>query len=109
VRFLVDAQLPPQLARWLTGAGHVAEHVADCGLTTADDLAIWSHAAEIGAVIVTKDEDFALRKAIGKAGPPVVWIRLGNTRGPELLRWFETMFPAVLAALERGETLVEID
>ncbi len=29
MRFLVDAQLPPALARWLAANGHAAEHVAD--------------------------------------------------------------------------------
>jgi len=38
----------------------------------------------------------------------VVWIRLPNTRRRELLAWFETVMPQILAALERGETLVEV-
>ncbi len=29
MRFLVDAQLPPVLARWLCEAGHDARHVED--------------------------------------------------------------------------------
>jgi len=29
VRFLVDAQLPPALARLIDGQGHEAEHVTD--------------------------------------------------------------------------------
>jgi len=32
MRFLIDARLPPALARWLTEQGHEAEHVFDCGL-----------------------------------------------------------------------------
>jgi predicted nuclease of predicted toxin-antitoxin system len=107
VRFLVDARLPPALARRIEGLGHSAEHVADCGLGTAADAAIRSYAASTGAVIITKDEDFAVRDALHK-GPPVVWVRLGNTRRVELLRRMEADLPAVVAALERGETLVEI-
>jgi predicted nuclease of predicted toxin-antitoxin system len=34
MRFLVDAQQPPALARWLTAAGHPSEHVADLGVAT---------------------------------------------------------------------------
>jgi predicted nuclease of predicted toxin-antitoxin system len=59
-------------------------------------------------VIITKDEDFAQRKVSTAAGPAVVWIRLPNTRRHELLEWFETIMPEILAALERGETLVEV-
>jgi predicted nuclease of predicted toxin-antitoxin system len=32
MRFLVDAQLPPALARWLAAQGHEAAHVGDLGL-----------------------------------------------------------------------------
>ncbi|MGM0984784.1 MAG: DUF5615 family PIN-like protein [Pseudomonadota bacterium] len=41
MRFLVDAQLPPALARWLTEQGHHAEHVADLKMEAASDAAIW--------------------------------------------------------------------
>jgi predicted nuclease of predicted toxin-antitoxin system len=88
--------------------GHEAEHVADRGLGTASDNAIWDYASTAGAVIVTKDEDFAQRKILQEGGPRVVWVRLLNTRRRELLLWFETMLPRVLEALERGETLIEI-
>jgi predicted nuclease of predicted toxin-antitoxin system len=42
VRFPVDAQLPPALARWLAEQGHAAEHVFDLGMAGADDKAIWA-------------------------------------------------------------------
>jgi predicted nuclease of predicted toxin-antitoxin system len=58
-------------------------------------------------VIVTKDEDFAVRRVL-EEGPAVVWVRTGNTRRAELLRRIEFDFSAIVAALERGETLVEI-
>ncbi len=109
MRFLVDAQLPPALARWLTSRGHEAEHVADSGLAAADDQTIWRYAATIdAAVLLSKDEDFALIRMLAQQGPAVVWIRLGNTRRGELLRWFEEMLPVVLAALDRGELLIEL-
>lgn len=34
---VVDAQLPPALARWLAGQGEAAEHLADLGLLSASD------------------------------------------------------------------------
>jgi predicted nuclease of predicted toxin-antitoxin system len=108
MRFLIDAQLPPALARWLAARGHDAEHVADRGLAGASDAAIWSCADAIGAAIVTKDEDFAQRKALNEGGPAIVWIRLPNTRRRDLLIWFESVLPQVLQALSRGETLIEI-
>ncbi|HSM28057.1 MAG TPA: DUF5615 family PIN-like protein [Thioalkalivibrio sp.] len=35
MRFLVDAQLPPALARWLSAQGCPADHVADLGMEAA--------------------------------------------------------------------------
>jgi predicted nuclease of predicted toxin-antitoxin system len=96
------------LARWLTAAGHPAEHVADIGLGAAGDHAIWSHALAIGAAIVSKDEDFAQRKALEDKGPAIVWIRVRNTRKRELLVWFDSALPRIVEALERGETLIEL-
>lgn len=108
MRFLVDAQLPPALARWLTAKGHEAEHVADRGMQAASDPEIWEYALQAAAAVVTKDEDFAQRKVLTGKGPIVVWIRLPNTRRRELLAWFETVLPDLVSALERGETLIEI-
>ena len=108
MRFLVDAQLPPALARWLVANGHEAEHVSDKGMQAASDTAIWDQALFTSATIVTKDEDFAQRKVLTATGPAIVWIRLPNTRRRDLLAWFETILPDILSALERGETLVEV-
>jgi predicted nuclease of predicted toxin-antitoxin system len=108
MRFLVDAQLPPALARWVANRGYVAEHVLDLTMAMASDREIWSYAVACGAVILTKDQDFASRRASEIAGPTIVWLRCGNTRRHELLTWFEQHFPLLLAALERGEILVEV-
>ena len=108
MRFLIDAQLPPALARRLGELGHEAEHVADQNMAAASDRQIWDYASAVTAVIITKDEDFAQRKALGENGPRVVWIRIRNTRRRELLVWFEKALPTLLSALERGESLVEV-
>jgi predicted nuclease of predicted toxin-antitoxin system len=108
MRFLVDAHLPPALARWLADGGHEAAHVGDLGMQAASDAAIWTQALASGAAIITKDEDFAQRKVLADGGPVVVWIRLPNTRRRDLLAWFEAVLPIVLVALARGETLIEV-
>lgn len=108
MRFVVDAQLPPALARWLAARGHMAEHVGDIGMQSASDPAIWDYALRENAAIITKDEDFARRKALTPNGPVVIWIRVPNTRRSELLRWFDPMLPLVVSAVGRGDTLLEL-
>ena len=108
MRFLVDAQLPPALAHWLSARGHEAVHVAEMGMQAASDRLIWDCALAEDWVIITKDEDFAQRKLLARIGPTVVWIRWPNTRRQQLLVQFETALPMIVAALVRGETLIEI-
>jgi predicted nuclease of predicted toxin-antitoxin system len=108
MRFLIDAQLPPALARWLAAEGYEAEHVADHRMGAASDEAIWDLALASGSAIVTKDEDFAQRKAMSRGGPAIVWIRSPNTRRAALIVWFGAALPDILVALQRGETLIEV-
>jgi len=108
VRFLIDAQLPPALARYLESAGHEAVHVADLGMERATDEEIWRPAAERGQTIVTKDEDFVALRAMRGDGPAVVWLRIGNTTREHLLRIVTAALPDIVAALEGGEVLVEV-
>ncbi|MBS0644927.1 MAG: DUF5615 family PIN-like protein [Proteobacteria bacterium] len=57
MRFLVDAQLPPALARRLEALGHHAQHVADHGILAASDLVIWNLALREQPAILTKGAD----------------------------------------------------
>jgi predicted nuclease of predicted toxin-antitoxin system len=109
VRFLVDAQLPPALARHLATLGHEAEHVGDAGLLNAGDERIWDHATAVGAVVVTKDEDFVTMRALSRhGGPAIIWVRIGNTTKQALIERFDAAFAAIADALKRGETVIQI-
>lgn len=109
MRFVVDAQLPPALARYLSSVGHEAEHVGDVGLLGASDERIWDYAAAAGAVLVTKDEDFVTMRALRRhGGPAVIWVRIGNTTKQALIARFEAAFVAIADALKRGETVIQI-
>lgn len=80
----------------------------DVGLLQSDDSAIWDYAPRSSAVIVTKDEDFATRITLDEQGPPIVWVRIGNTTRRELLGRLEPLLLSISAALTAGEKLVEI-
>ena len=108
IRFLIDAQLPPELVRQLTARGHAAEHVNRIGFGTAGDNAIWQHAIETGATLVTKDEDFAALADRDAAGPQVVWIRIGNISNDALWRALEPQLAEIIQALDAGERVIEV-
>ncbi len=63
----------------------------------------------MGAVIVTKDQDFADFARAGKITDGVLWLRIGNVTNRALLRKLEPLMPRIIAAFEAAETLVEVD
>lgn len=103
MRFIVDENLPPALAAWLSARGHDAAHITDVGLRGAPDRSVASVAMDAGRVIVTKDRDFELR-------PDVCTLRLtvGNVGNAALLRWLDTRLERALARLRSGETHVAV-
>lgn len=108
MRFLVDAQLPPALARWLGGPGHSATPVREVGQRDSDDGSIWNFATSGGWTVITKDEDFVERCLGNPAAPAVVWLRTGNCTNRVLFAWLEPLLPEILRQLESGQRLVEV-
>lgn len=107
-RFLVDNQLPAALARWMRAQGHEAEHVLDLNLGQSPDTLIWQRAAALGAVIVTKDEDFAQLTILRPDAVAVVWLRVGNCRTSVLLASVERLWPEIIRQLDAGARLIEV-
>ena len=105
--FLIDAQLPPGLAHWLSDIGYPSQHVDDLGFRGASDDVIEAKAHELGAVIWSKDADFADR-ARRAPGLQVVWLRFGNTTNASLRAKLAPHLQTIVSALRGGETLVEI-
>lgn len=108
MRFLVDAQLPTALARWLEARGHHAEHAADIGMESSPDLALWQRALDTQSVLISKDEDFMHLVTLRSLSPKLVWVRIGNTRRAQLLSEFDVALERILAVLEEGEVIVEL-
>jgi predicted nuclease of predicted toxin-antitoxin system len=107
VLFLIDAQLPPLLAAVLRDAGCDAVHIGDLGLLTATDQQIWDEARSRSAVLVTKDRDFPVFRAASNDGPVVLWVRVGNTDNQTLITQILRALPAIIAAVEREEPVIE--
>src|SRR6202011_3159943 len=99
--------LPPLLAEALRQAGCEAVHVIDLGLQAATDEQIWDEAISRSAVLVTKDRDFALRRAATNDGPAILWVRVGNTSNRKLIELVLRALPAIVTAIERDEAVIE--
>ncbi len=108
MKFLVDAQLPPALARALSDAGYDAQAVRELGLREAEDGTIWNHAVAHQAAIITKDQDFADRSIVGAPSPVIIWLRIGNTSNRVLLEWLLPLWPEIVARIASGDKLVEV-
>ncbi len=106
MKFLVDAQLPPALCRWLEARGHEAEHVTDIGLIAASDGAIAAHSEANGATLISKDEDFVVLRLPDRFA--LLWLRSGNATNRALGEWLALRWDRIEALLAAGERLVEV-
>lgn len=59
MKFLIDANLPRSIIELISELGHDAEFARDIGLGAAPDSAIAARAIQSGAVLLTRDLDFA--------------------------------------------------
>ena len=84
MRFLIDAQLPPQLCKFFAERGHVANHVFKSLQHDADDDVIFDFAKSASLIVVTKDDDFIRRSDALGAPPQILWLRIGNCRNQAL-------------------------
>jgi predicted nuclease of predicted toxin-antitoxin system len=76
MRFLLDENVSHRVCPHLKAAGHDAVHVAEIGLTSADDQMVLSRARDQDRVLVSCDHDFVqLLFASGDTRPSVILVR----------------------------------
>ena len=86
---LLDANLPPQIAKRLYDYYPDSMHVRSLSMKNASDTDIWNYAKREGFVVVSKDSDFYNRSILLGFPPKVIWLKLGNctvTRLEQVLR-----------------------
>lgn len=106
MKFLVDEQLPPALARFLAAKGFDCQHVRDTPLECAADRQIWDYAVAGDWIVVSKDADF-LAHAVQSQDAGLLWVRLGNCRTRPLLEAFERGWTKIQERFEEGERVIE--
>lgn len=104
MKFVIDQQLPSALVGVLRELGHEAIHVKTLGMREASDAEICGLARELGAAVITKDEDFVRLSA---TGPKVVRIRLGNCPNEVLFTRIRATLSEVVDYLSEAD-IVEV-
>jgi predicted nuclease of predicted toxin-antitoxin system len=73
--YWVDAQLPPQLADWLSWTFKVeAFALRDLNLRDAEDEVIFRQAQQPGIVLISKDSDFVEMVLRFGTPPQLLWV-----------------------------------
>ena len=47
-------------------------------------------------------------RALRREGLAVIWVRIGNTTRREIIARFDAWLAGIIAALERGETIIQV-
>lgn len=89
MKFLIDAQLPRRLSRWLSESGHEAIHTFDLPLgNRTPDEQINELAFNEEYVVISKDADFVNSHLLLQRPPKLLLISTGNIRNVELMTLF---------------------
>ncbi|MEK7254078.1 MAG: DUF5615 family PIN-like protein [Bacteroidota bacterium] len=108
LKFIVDTQLPPRLAKFLASKGFDAIHTTHFPnghlLTDADIIKI---AIQDDRIIVSKDSDFFDNYILKGAPPKVLHLQFGNIGNPDLLNFIAKELAAISGFFENdGADLV---
>ncbi len=99
MKFLVDEQLPFQLASWLKSNGYDAIHASDLPhvLGRLTDTTICQIADAQKRIVITKDEDFWKTYLLMQQPEKLIYITTGNIKNADLIDLFR---PNLLKLLE---------
>ena len=109
MKIWIDAQLPPNLASWLTNNFNLeASALRDLEPRDAQDTEIFEAARITNAVIMTKDSDFIDLVCRLGTPPQILWLTCGNVTNRNLRRLLTATLPDALELLLQGNAIVEI-
>ncbi len=97
MKFIVDAQLPRRLARFLQGLGYDAIHTLDLPQQNATpDSSINAISIAEERIVITKDADFVDSFITIQQPYKLLLIATGNIRNSELETLFKTYLPQII-------------
>lgn len=104
MKFLVDAQLPYQLSKWLNRFGHDSVHVSDLRTgtrTTDDQINAITHSES--RVLITKDADFVDSFQMQRQPFKLLLVATGNLSNSELTELFRRTSMTLLDQFDAHE------
>jgi len=109
MKFLLDAQLPRKLARFLKESGHDAMHTLELPLRNkTTDLVLQDLCTREGRVLVTKDSDFVDSLLLRREPSRLLLISTGNITNRELETLFRLHLSTIIDTLDH-HVFVELD
>jgi len=111
VRFIVDTQLPPALAKFFRQRGYGATHAVNypAGALLQDDEIIVI-AQQEKRIVVTKDSDFFDFFMLNNYPPAVLLLQLGNIKNSDLFEFMDNNLDTIIQLFEENiERLVAIN
>jgi len=102
MKFLVDAQLPIRLARFLQSAGYDTVHTRDLPQQNATpDSIVNTISIQQERVVITKDADFVQSFLIQKQPYKLLLITTGNIKNSDLEALFAQSLPHLVKLFEQ--------
>lgn len=108
MKFIVDAQLPRKLARWLGANGYDTIHTLDLpDKNRTSDNQINELSLKEQRVVISKDSDFYDRYFLKLEPYKLIYLTVGNMATDELLLLFEKNLNQIISEIELNH-VVEI-
>ncbi len=106
MKFLVDAQLPMSLARFLRERGFDAIHTLELAdKNQTDDLTINEISLAEKRVVITKDSDFYNSYEAKQEPFKLLYLTMGNIHNRDLLHLFEANLLLLIHSLQNGDAV----
>jgi predicted nuclease of predicted toxin-antitoxin system len=105
LRFVLDEDVPAQVRRRITSAGHDCWTVPAAGLSHESDDTVSVYADDMGAVFVTHDRGLIRRRQVEPFGRHVHL----DCRQPAAADAVEAHLGAIVSKLESGATIVGVN
>lgn len=110
MKFIIDAQLPVRLKKWLVKNEYDAIHTDDLPRKEfTSDLEIIRVAESENRIVISKDSDFYKFNLINGKPKRILFLTMGNIVNKELIRLFELNFPTIEKLFNNGSMIIEFN